>query len=60
MSSVIRQLVDEKARTGNIASGKAKVNTGEWLLSQAKLIEKMNFQGPSDLASHVDEYLYDR
>jgi sarcosine oxidase gamma subunit len=59
MSSVVRQLIDEKigpnVQAGNINE---KIGPGQWLLNQAKQAEKMGFQGPSDLASKVDEYLY--
>ncbi|HUC87583.1 MAG TPA: ribbon-helix-helix protein, CopG family [Candidatus Binatia bacterium] len=60
MSDVIRQIVDEKIVTSNQAASTKpkKLNTGEWLLVQARLAEKLDFRGPSDLASNMDEYLY--
>ena len=60
MSDVIRQIVDEKIATSSqVANMKPKkLNAGEWLLIQAKLAEKLDFRGPSDLASNIDEYLY--
>jgi hypothetical protein len=60
MSDVIRQIVEEKIVTSSQAASTKpkKLNAGEWLLIQAKLAEKLDFRGPSDLASKVDEYLY--
>jgi hypothetical protein len=62
LSDVVRQLVDEKIDTKARATNKthSPTSAGTWLLNQARLAEKMSFQGPSDLASNVDEYLYDR
>ena len=60
MSGVIRQIVDEKIdKSSQAASMKSKrLNAGEWLLIQVNLAQKLDFRGPSDLASNVDEYLY--
>ncbi len=60
MSSVVRQLVDEKTDPDvlTFTNKPKKMSTGQWLLNQAKLAESMGFQGPKDLASKVDEYLY--
>jgi hypothetical protein len=62
LSEVVRQLVDEKIDAKGQATDKthAPKSAGTWLLNQAKLAEKKKFRGPSDLASNVDEYLYDR
>jgi hypothetical protein len=60
LSDVVRQMVDEKIDTKAQTTNKthSPTSAGTWLLNQAKLAEKMNFRGPSDLASHMDEYLY--
>lgn len=62
LSDVVRRMVDEKIDDKARATNKthSPVSAGIWLLNQAKLAEKMDFRGPSDLSSNMDEYLYGR
>ena len=61
VSEVIRKIVDEKL-AAKPATGTPKkpayTNPGEWLISQANWAKKAGINGPSDLSTNLDEYLY--
>jgi len=56
VSEEIRKILDKELFTAE--QQVKKQNTGNWLLSMAEEAERLGANGPSDLASNVDAYLY--
>ena len=59
ISSVIRALIDEELKTGEVGKDITTTkNPGSWLLDLSKEASNLKIRGPKDLASGLDKYLY--
>ena len=57
VSELIRRIVEKEISEAE-EKKIGKRNVGSWLASIALEAKKMKVQGPSDLASNIDKYLY--
>lgn len=54
LSEALRQIIDK-----DFLEQMTSHNTSQWLLSMAEEAKNLPGQGPTDLASKVDKYLYE-
>jgi hypothetical protein len=57
LSDVIRKIISKEILT-EAEKGKKYANSGEWLMTIAEESKKYTPEGPTDLSSNVDKYLY--